>query len=127
MLDKEAHRIKNLEKHEANLTEELKNLHLTSAGFVSFANLPGARIDFIWLFMLNGSDYYDGLGDAALSLWKRYRMLKKQRPDFRIVSKTHALIIHSLQALFQCEQVEVSEYKVGLGKAAIIRRPEPAD
>lgn len=109
----EQNRLEQLAKRELEVTKELSGLHHTAAGFISFANLPGARIDFVWLFMLNGSDYYDGLGDAALSLWKRYRMIKKQRPDFRLVTKTHSLVISALRSLFQCEQVEIADTRKG--------------
>lgn len=34
--------------------------------------LAPLRIDFIFLFLLNGGDHYEGAGDVAAALWRRY-------------------------------------------------------
>lgn len=35
-----------------------------------------ARLDFVFIFLLNGGDHFGGLGDAAAGLWRRYKQLR---------------------------------------------------
>nr|CCC90687.1 conserved hypothetical protein [Trypanosoma congolense IL3000] len=44
--------------------------HLTAS------ELASVRIDFVFLFLLNGGDHYAGVGEVAHVLWRRYRVVR---------------------------------------------------
>lgn len=71
------------------------------------AQLPSARIDMIFLFLLNGGDHYTGLGEAAMELWKRYRMVKAAEPHRSIVSND----LMELDIGFLGDVLQVSQYQ----------------
>lgn len=48
--------------------------------------LPSVRVDFVFLFLLNGGDHYTGAGEIALSLWRRYRTVRAAYPNSTLVS-----------------------------------------
>lgn len=58
-----------------------------SSFLVDVAQLPSTRIDLIFLFLLNGGDHYVGLGEVAVDVWKRYRLIRTQQPYRGIVSE----------------------------------------
>ncbi|XQJ28067.1 XRN 5'-3' exonuclease N-terminus, putative [Leishmania guyanensis] len=45
--------------------------------------LPSYRIDFVFLMLLSGDDYYDGIGSGSVALWQRYRHLRANEGYFR--------------------------------------------
>lgn len=58
----------------------------SSSFLVDVSQLPSTRIDLIFLFLLNGGDHYVGLGEVAVDVWKRYRLVRTQQPYRGIVS-----------------------------------------
>ncbi|KAK7201762.1 XRN 5'-3' exonuclease N-terminus [Novymonas esmeraldas] len=55
------------------------------------ALLPSYRIDFVFLMLLSGDDYYDGIRGDSVALWRRYRHLRANEGFFRraLVSGPH--------------------------------------
>ncbi|KAG5499243.1 hypothetical protein JIQ42_04056 [Leishmania sp. Namibia] len=45
--------------------------------------LPSYRIDFVFLMLLSGDDYYQGIGGDSVALWRRYRHLRANEGYFR--------------------------------------------
>ncbi|CAJ1989960.1 XRN 5'-3' exonuclease N-inus [Leishmania donovani] len=45
--------------------------------------LPSYRIDFVFLMLLSGDDYYEGIGGDSIALWRRYRHLRVNEGYFR--------------------------------------------
>ncbi|KAG5475326.1 hypothetical protein LSCM1_03439 [Leishmania martiniquensis] len=45
--------------------------------------LPSYRIDFVFLMLLSGDDYYEGIGSDSVALWRRYRHLRANEGYFR--------------------------------------------
>ncbi|KAG8346071.1 hypothetical protein TRVL_03109 [Trypanosoma vivax] len=43
---------------------------------VTAEHLASVRIDFVFLFLLNGGDHYVGAGEVAHVLWRRYRLVR---------------------------------------------------
>lgn len=55
----------------------------SQAGNTFFAEaLAPLRMDFIFLFLLNGGDHYEGVGDVAASLWSRYLTIRASSLSF---------------------------------------------
>jgi hypothetical protein len=50
--------------------------------------LSASRYDFIFAFILNGGDHFEGLGDVAAGLWRRYKLLRSANPRFRVFNAT---------------------------------------
>ncbi|KPA77817.1 hypothetical protein ABB37_06634 [Leptomonas pyrrhocoris] len=70
------------------------------------AQLPSIRIDFTYLFLLNGGDHYVGAGEVAMSLWKRYRSVRATYPYSTLVSPN----MDAIDVDFLADVVEASEY-----------------
>lgn len=53
--------------------------------------LPSYRIDFVFLMLLSGDDYYEGIGGDSVALWRRYRHLRANEGYFRraLISGRH--------------------------------------
>ncbi|KAG5488323.1 uncharacterized protein JKF63_08017 [Porcisia hertigi] len=53
--------------------------------------LPSYRIDFAFLMLLSGDDYYEGIRGDSIALWRRYRHLRANEGYFRrsLISGTH--------------------------------------
>ncbi|ORC91679.1 uncharacterized protein TM35_000052750 [Trypanosoma theileri] len=45
-------------------------------GRLPYALLPSYRIDFLFLTLLSGGDWYEGIGNTSRQLWRRYRDLR---------------------------------------------------
>lgn len=45
--------------------------------------LPSYRVDFVFLMLLAGDDYYEGIRTDSLALWRRYRDLRANNGFFR--------------------------------------------
>ncbi|KPA80910.1 hypothetical protein ABB37_04312 [Leptomonas pyrrhocoris] len=45
--------------------------------------LPSYRVDFVFLMLLAGSDYYEGIRADSVALWRRYRHLRANEGFFR--------------------------------------------
>jgi hypothetical protein len=72
--------------------------------FIQPEFLPSARVDFIFMFELNGGDHFDGLGEIAASLWRRYKLLRGSNKSFRVVDPTMTRInAPSLAQLLACD------------------------
>lgn len=85
-------------------------LHATStmrsdSGFQP-AQLPSIRLDFIFLFLLNGGDHYVGAGEVALILWKRYRTVRAVYPNSSLISPD----LDCIDIDFLADLVQASEY-----------------
>ncbi|CAD2215526.1 hypothetical protein AGDE_11562 [Angomonas deanei] len=63
--------------------------------------LPSYRIDFAFLFLLSGCDYYDGLREQALHLWRQYRHLRANMGFFRtrLVEESFTVNVEFLRKL----------------------------
>jgi hypothetical protein len=70
------------------------------------AQLPSIRIDFIYVFLLNGGDHYVGAGEVAMSLWKRYRSVRAAYPYSTLVSPN----LDAIDVDFLADVVQASEY-----------------
>ncbi|KAG5475845.1 hypothetical protein CUR178_03558 [Leishmania enriettii] len=65
--------------------------------------LPSYRIDFVFLMLLSGGDYYQGIGGDSVALWRRYRHLRANEGYFRralISGKNLELDVEFLRAVF---------------------------
>ncbi|GET89740.1 hypothetical protein, conserved [Leishmania tarentolae] len=53
--------------------------------------LPSYRIDFVFLMLLSGDDYYEGIRGDSVALWRRYRHLRANEGYFRraLISGEH--------------------------------------
>lgn len=82
-----------------NEGEQDKMTHTSSFAAVPRYNdrtLQQRRLDFVFLFMLNGGDYYEGLGtDAASHLWARYRALLSSDPSLAVVCLDDPSTLHT--------------------------------
>lgn len=61
------------------------------------------RVDFVFLMLLAGDDYYDGIRNDSVALWRRYRHLRANEGYFRraLVSGPHfELDLEFLRAVF---------------------------
>jgi hypothetical protein len=68
------------------------------------SDLASARLDFVLAFLLNGGDHFVGLGDVAVSLWRRYKLLRASNPAFRVFNPTGSkLNVGSFAELIGCE------------------------
>jgi len=68
------------------------------------SDLSAARLDFVLAFLLNGGDHFVGLGDVAVSLWRRYKLLRAANPAFRVFNPTGSkLSVGALAELIGCE------------------------
>ncbi|KPI89311.1 hypothetical protein ABL78_1540 [Leptomonas seymouri] len=70
------------------------------------AQLPSIRIDFIYLFLLNGGDHYVGAGEVAMPLWKRYRSVRATYPSSTLVSSN----LDAVDIDFLADVLQASEY-----------------
>ncbi|KAK7197685.1 XRN 5'-3' exonuclease N-terminus [Novymonas esmeraldas] len=70
------------------------------------SQLPSIRIDFIFLFLLNGGDHYTGAGEVAMSLWRRYRSVRAAYPHSTLVSPT----LDAVDTDFLADVVQASDY-----------------
>ena len=70
------------------------------------AQLPSIRIDFVYLFLLNGGDHYVGAGEVAMSLWRRYRSVRAAYPYSTLVSPN----LDAIDIDFLADVVQASEY-----------------
>ncbi|EKF39762.1 hypothetical protein MOQ_000008 [Trypanosoma cruzi marinkellei] len=64
------------------------------------------RVDFVFLFLLNGGDHYVGVGDVAPILWKRYRTV-------RAASMRRCLVAPDLMSIdvdFLSDVLQASDY-----------------
>ncbi|GET87391.1 hypothetical protein, conserved [Leishmania tarentolae] len=68
--------------------------------------LPSIRIDFIFLFLLNGGDHYTGAGEVAMALWRRYRSVRAAYPHSTLVSSN----LDAIDIDFLADVVQSSEY-----------------
>lgn len=81
------------------------------------SQLPSIRIDFIFLFLLNGGDHYTGAGEVAMALWRRYRSVRAKYPYSMLVSPS----LDAIDIDFLADVVQSSEYtgsssiEVGMG------------
>ncbi|EAN94832.1 hypothetical protein C3747_6g658 [Trypanosoma cruzi] len=68
--------------------------------------LASVRVDFVFLFLLNGGDHYAGVGDVAPILWKRYRTV-------RAASMRRCLVAPDLMSIdvdFLSDVLQASDY-----------------
>ncbi|CAG9572073.1 conserved hypothetical protein [Leishmania major strain Friedlin] len=70
------------------------------------SQLPSVRIDFIFLFLLNGGDHYTGAGEVAMALWRRYRCVRATYPHSSLVSPN----LDAIDIDFLADVVQSSEY-----------------
>nr|CAJ2470144.1 unnamed protein product [Leishmania braziliensis] len=70
------------------------------------SQLPSIRIDFIFLFLLNGGDHYTGAGEVAMALWRRYRSVRAAYPHSTLVSPN----LSAIDIDFLADVVQASEY-----------------
>ncbi|CBZ33020.1 hypothetical protein, conserved [Leishmania donovani] len=70
------------------------------------SQLPSIRIDFIFLFLLNGGDHYTGAGEVAMALWRRYRCVRATYPHSTLVSPN----LDAIDIDFLADVVQSSEY-----------------
>ena len=70
------------------------------------SQFPSTRVDFIFLFLLNG-EIISRAGEVAMDLWKRYRLLRSSRPDRSIVSADLA----SIDTEFLAAVLQTAAYK----------------
>ncbi|KAG5481961.1 hypothetical protein LSCM1_05673 [Leishmania martiniquensis] len=70
------------------------------------SQLPSIRIDFIFLFLLNGGDHYTGAGEVAMGLWRRYRSVRATYPHSTLVSPN----LDAIDIDFLADIVQASEY-----------------
>ncbi|RNF01985.1 hypothetical protein TraAM80_06647 [Trypanosoma rangeli] len=71
--------------------------------------LASVRVDFVFLFLLNGGDHYAGVGDVAHILWKRYRTV-------RAASMRRCLVAPDLTSIdleFLSDILQASDYSGG--------------
>eukprot|EP00758_Cryptobia_borreli_P004836 Tbor_TRINITY_DN4605_c0_g1::TRINITY_DN4605_c0_g1_i1::g.14836::m.14836 len=92
---------------------ELFNHWLQSSGDTSAAIdlLPSFRVDFILLMNMAGGDFYDGLGDKAIELWRRYRHLRLEGGLYRsslITNNSFDLNYDVFMAIFAKDQKRVT-------------------
>ncbi|ESL11445.1 hypothetical protein TRSC58_00803 [Trypanosoma rangeli SC58] len=52
-------------------------------GLLPLGLLPSYRIDFVFLMLLSGGDWYEGIGGRSKLLWRRYRELRGNGGYFR--------------------------------------------
>jgi hypothetical protein len=71
-------------------------------GFLpSVDHIASARMDMVFLFLLNGGDHFAGVGDAAADLWKRYRLVRASDPDRSLMRSTRMLDLEFLGKVLQ--------------------------
>lgn len=66
--------------------------------------LPSYRVDFVFLMLLAGDDYYEGIRADSVALWRRYRHLRANEGFFRralLSGPDFDLDVEFLRALFQ--------------------------
>ncbi|EPY20515.1 hypothetical protein STCU_08960 [Strigomonas culicis] len=68
--------------------------------------LPSVRVDFIFIFLLNGGDHYVGAGEVAMTLWRRYRSVRAAYPQSTLVAPD----LMSIDTDFLADIVDVKEY-----------------
>lgn len=68
--------------------------------------LPSMRVDFIFLFLLNGGDHYTGAGEVAMPLWRRYRTVRASYPGSSLVSRQ----LDILDTDFLADVLDASSY-----------------
>lgn len=79
---------------------------LNEQQYCSLEELPSFRVDFVYLFMLNGGDHYSGLGDVATSLFHRYRGLRQSDPTFCLINAGGWLNVPCAKLLFSTQQYD---------------------
>ncbi|KAG5475585.1 hypothetical protein LSCM4_04167 [Leishmania orientalis] len=65
--------------------------------------IPSYRVDFVFLMLLSGDDYYQGIGGDSVALWRRYRHLRANEGYFRralISGENLELDVEFLRAVF---------------------------
>ncbi|KAG5504176.1 hypothetical protein JIQ42_06008 [Leishmania sp. Namibia] len=70
------------------------------------SQLPSIRIDFIYLFLLNGGDHYTGAGEVAMGLWRRYRSVRATYPHSTLVAPS----LDAIDIDFLADIVQAPEY-----------------
>lgn len=79
----------------------------TTSFLTKVSQFPSTRVDFVFLFLLNGGDHFLGAGEVAMDLWKRYRLLRSSQPDRSIVSADLA----SIDTEFLSAVLQTGQYK----------------
>eukprot|EP00796_Vickermania_ingenoplastis_P007053 gene7053-4996_t len=79
---------------------------------LQLGDLPTLRVDFMFLFLLNGGDHYAGAGDVALGLWQRYKTVRaaqsygagsRRRPFSLVHPSLDSLNVNALADILQAE------------------------
>ncbi|CAD2212680.1 hypothetical protein AGDE_14143 [Angomonas deanei] len=83
---------------------------------ITIPQLPSVRVDFAFLFLLNGGDFYVGVGEVAPQLWRRYRTLRSSHPTRSLVSADLCSIdVHYLVDILGAQEYTgEASHKVGM-------------
>ncbi|RNF19285.1 uncharacterized protein Tco025E_04220 [Trypanosoma conorhini] len=71
--------------------------------------LASVRVDFVFLFLLNGGDHYAGVGDVAHVLWRRYRTVRAAAMQRRLVAPD----LTSVDVAFLADVLQAADYGGG--------------